>query len=138
MEKLIGAWERYKSTKGRSSVQDRKLPSPAPSSTSSSGFDEVDDRYQSSTTKPPIVDYSIKKCNIAVFGAPGVGKSRLVRAQHLNNLFFGKIGSDSDMNNDSGTELQAKYMIEILDNNVSEAKYLPLIIHKNLGSQWRS
>lgn len=119
---MIEAWERYKSTKGRttSAQNHRNLPSPAPSSTSSSGFDDGDDHYQnSSSSKTPSVDYSIKKCNIAVFGATGVGKSRLVRAQHLNNLFFGKVGSDNDTNGDSITELQAKYMIEILDNNVS-------------------
>uniref|UniRef100_A0A914ZDD6 RING-type domain-containing protein n=1 Tax=Panagrolaimus superbus TaxID=310955 RepID=A0A914ZDD6_9BILA len=120
LEKLIEAWERYKSTKGRSSAQSRKLPSPAPSSTSSSGFDEAEDHYQNAVSDVPVVDFSIKKCNIAVLGAAGVGKSRIVRTQHLNNLFFGKIGSDNEINGDSSnsiTELQAKYMIEILDNN---------------------
>lgn len=122
MEKLIDAWERYKNTKNRPSSQSRKFSSPTPSSTSSSGFDEADDHYQASEGSVPDVDYSIQKCNIAVLGAAGVGKSRLVRAQHLNNLFFGKIGSETDANGDninSVTELQAKYMIEILDNNVS-------------------
>lgn len=123
LEKLLIAWERYRlSIQRRNSIKKqeiRKAASPTPSSTSSSGFEENDEQIKAST---PTIDFSIRKCNIAVLGAVGVGKSRLVRAQHLNKLFFGRIGTPSKDEDDlinPVAELQAKYMIEILDNNVS-------------------
>uniref|UniRef100_A0A7E5A1A8 RING-type domain-containing protein n=1 Tax=Panagrellus redivivus TaxID=6233 RepID=A0A7E5A1A8_PANRE len=92
-----------------------RLPSPAPSSSSSSGFDEIEEITPTRHT----VNRSIQKCNIAVLGAPGVGKSRLIRAQHLNNLFFGEMSSNTmNKENDCQTsvsEREAKYMIELID-----------------------
>uniref|UniRef100_A0A914D165 small monomeric GTPase n=1 Tax=Acrobeloides nanus TaxID=290746 RepID=A0A914D165_9BILA len=72
-------------------------------------------------------DCCIQKFNIAILGASGVGKSRLARTQYLNRLFFGTIEDNKELsireNDDSrrsDPELQAKFMIEILDNNIIE------------------
>uniref|UniRef100_A0A7E4V7G1 RING-type domain-containing protein n=1 Tax=Panagrellus redivivus TaxID=6233 RepID=A0A7E4V7G1_PANRE len=121
LERLVSAWEQIKQQKVSSHHKHdlRNTPSPSPSSTSSSGFDEASN--DGSQKDQQISTYSIRKFNIAVLGAVGVGKSRLARAQHLNKLFFGRINeSSTDVNGDfinPISELHAKYMIDILDNN---------------------
>jgi hypothetical protein len=56
----------------------------------------------------------IRKCNVVILGAAGVGKTQLARTQCLNNLFFGQI-DDNLKAGEELTELCAKYMIHIID-----------------------
>ncbi|CAD5228067.1 unnamed protein product [Bursaphelenchus xylophilus] len=83
--------------------------SPAPSS-ASSGFYESDS------------EIGIKKCNVAVLGAPGVGKTQLARTQYLNNLFFGRSDREQVIKPITDfAQIRARYMLSILDDSNEDA-----------------
>ncbi|KAH7725921.1 Protein T26C12.3, partial [Aphelenchoides avenae] len=95
---------------------------------SSSGFEETEESHdpppsQCLLQSEPEEEACIRRCSVALFGGPKVGKSQLMRTQFLNSMFFGHIDESPKSANAKPTsrrgssEVHAKFMLSIIDNN---------------------